>query len=178
MPSGRPDVIAPAIYKIMGMNPNSILDVGSGFGKWGLLLREYLEVWQGRWKPSDWKKRICAVEAFEPYRHLPWYYNVYDAVYPYPIEENHDLLAAFDLVLWADVLEHMEKTEGQLMLSLCNQWLALTPNYNGVQGSVFGNPYEAHVSRWTVGDFIIQRCEGWEVIKNQWIMAWGPRKDD
>ena len=29
-------------------NPSSVLDIGTGFGKYGLLCREYLELWDGR----------------------------------------------------------------------------------------------------------------------------------
>ena len=32
----------------IALKPFSILDIGSGFGKYGVLCREYLELWDGR----------------------------------------------------------------------------------------------------------------------------------
>ena len=33
---------------IIALKPFSVLDIGSGFGKYGVLCREYLELWDGR----------------------------------------------------------------------------------------------------------------------------------
>ena len=35
------------INKIIQLQPKSVLDVGCGFGKWGYLCREYLDVFPG-----------------------------------------------------------------------------------------------------------------------------------
>ena len=48
-------------------NPKSVLDIGIGFGKYGFLLREYLELRDGRNKYNDWKRRIDGIEVFEEY---------------------------------------------------------------------------------------------------------------
>lgn len=49
------------------MDPRSVLDIGTGFGKYGILCREYLELWDGRQQYSDFKRRIDGVEAYSPY---------------------------------------------------------------------------------------------------------------
>ena len=72
------------ISKIMDLvtivDPRSVLDVGTGFGKYGILCREYLELWDGRQKYSDFKRRIDGVEAFSPYI-TPLHNYVYDNLY-------------------------------------------------------------------------------------------------
>jgi hypothetical protein len=36
----------PSILTVVGnLQPQSILDIGCGFGKYGMLMREYLELW-------------------------------------------------------------------------------------------------------------------------------------
>ena len=51
MPTGNKYVIVPMIKLIEQINPKSVFDVGIGFGKWGFLLREYLDVW-------DWDETL------------------------------------------------------------------------------------------------------------------------
>ena len=45
--------------------PQKILDAGVGFGRWGILCREFLEVWDGKTHSSDWKLQIDGVEIFK-----------------------------------------------------------------------------------------------------------------
>ena len=40
------------------LKPASVLDVGTGFGRWGVLCREFLDVWEGREARSLWQTRI------------------------------------------------------------------------------------------------------------------------
>lgn len=168
MPSGRPDIIGPAINRIMVMNPSSILDVGSGFGKWGLLLREYLEVWQGRLYPFEWRKRIDALEIYGPYTNLSWYSAVYDDVFVGSVLDHLDLVSDYDLVLLMDVVEHLEKQHGRALLGSCQSWILSTPTYRSRQGLAFGNPHEKHLSFWNREDF-----NNAVVIDGKWILAWG-----
>ena len=45
--------------------PGSVLDAGIGFGLWGHLLRQYLDVWEGRIQPAEWQIRIDGIEIAE-----------------------------------------------------------------------------------------------------------------
>jgi ubiquinone/menaquinone biosynthesis C-methylase UbiE len=45
MPTSYLNNIPDIITAIKSQNPKSILDVGCGFGKYGFLIREYLELW-------------------------------------------------------------------------------------------------------------------------------------
>ena len=44
-------------------NPKSILDIGVGFGKYGYLSREYLEIWT---KNKNYKERMNSVTSLSP----------------------------------------------------------------------------------------------------------------
>lgn len=167
MPSSRPDVISPVLKHIMKINPNSILDVGSGFGKWGFLLREYLEVWQGRLYPHEWQKQIDAIEIWTDYTDLPWYHSVYNNVFVGNVLDYVGLFSAYDLVLFLDVIEHLEKDQSQSLLKEARHWVMTTPAYVNKQGAAFGNPYEAHKSFWKLADF-----ENAELIARKMIFAW------
>ena len=167
MPSSRPNIISPVIDLIMRINPDSILDVGSGFGKWGFLLREYLEVWQGRLYPEEWKKRIDAIEIFKEYTRLPWYAVIYNNIYNQDITKNDGILANYDLVLFMDVIEHIKKEKGLEMLKKVKHWIVSTPNYVSGQGTMFGNIYETHISEWSQNDF-----KKSVIINNRWIIGY------
>ena len=58
MPSSLPDFIPTIIKTVMSRNPKSVLDIGVGFGKWGYLFREYLDVYHGRVFKEDWLVNI------------------------------------------------------------------------------------------------------------------------
>jgi hypothetical protein len=65
---------------IYNLNPGSVLDIGSGFGKYGLLCREYLELWDGRQKYQEFLRRIDGVEVFGKYI-TPVHRFVYNNIY-------------------------------------------------------------------------------------------------
>ncbi len=138
------------------IDPHSVLDVGTGFGKYGILCREYLELWDGRQQYSDFKRRIDGVEAFSPYI-TPLHNYVYDNLY---VEDMRELVAkldySYDLVLLIDVLEHLSTPDGKLLLEkLLSKNLGIlvsTPKDPSDQKSAFGNTFETHKSRWTKKD--------------------------
>jgi len=45
MPTSHPFQLDDIVQLIIETAPLSILDIGVGFGKYGLLAREYLEIW-------------------------------------------------------------------------------------------------------------------------------------
>jgi len=172
MPSSRPETIAKVVNLLIELNPNSVLDVGPGFGKWGLLLREYLEVWQKRLLPETWVKQIDALEVFEPYTKLPGYQLFYDNVMVGNVMDYLDILGGYDCVLFLDIIEHLEKKDGKMILSLPKRWIVSTPSYDSKQGPGFGNIYEEHKSVWTPADFLeLGGCKP-ELIEGKWIIAW------
>jgi len=143
--------------KIMMERPWSVLDVGVGFGKYGVLLREALDIPYERYNKSQWIARIDGIEAFCGYRN-PLHDYVYDTVFYKPVSECLDSLGAYDVVLMIDILEHFTKEQGmelleRLLMHTRKALIISTPINPAPQEEYIGNSYEAHLSRWTPVDF-------------------------
>ena len=52
-----------AVDHAVRLRPERVLDVGVGFGKWGLLLREALDFIDGRVERSSWQAVIDGIDA-------------------------------------------------------------------------------------------------------------------
>ena len=155
MPSSQYYHISKIMEMIISLKPNSVLDIGSGYGKFGVLCREYLELWDGR-QMYEFKKRIDCVEVFKEYI-TPLHKYIYNNVYNKNILDlvvNLDY--RYDLILLIDVLEHFEKKEGSNLLNTLvknNKGVLIsTPKNPSPQKDAFGNIYETHRSRWTNKD--------------------------
>lgn len=124
-----------------------VLDVGPGFGKYGLLLREYLNV-----KP----KRLDCVEMHPGYI-TSIMHAIYDDVHLGDVTEwTKEQLRHYDVVLLVDVIEHMEKDAGVDLLNRIQGRVVLsTPEEFFEQGGDgTGLPdTEIHRSHWTLADF-------------------------
>jgi 2-polyprenyl-3-methyl-5-hydroxy-6-metoxy-1,4-benzoquinol methylase len=159
LPSSQHYQISKIIDLIINLNPNSILDIGAGFGKYGLLSREYLELWDGRQRYDEFTRRIDAVEAFEEYI-TPVHRFVYNNVYVddvFNIIDNLEL--NYELVLLIDVLEHFDKEKGALLvrkiLTRNGGIIISTPKKFINQIDTFGNEYEMHRSQWTQAELSV-----------------------
>jgi len=152
-------------------NKFRVLDVGCGNGKYGMLLREYLDgCWYGRRyeDPTTWRCEIIAVEPFERYI-SPAHEFHYDRIIVAPIEQivkdGYFDNVPFDIILLSDIIEHLTKEEGiQLLLDL-KKWmkpdgiiLISTPDHYFHQGNVDGCAYEEHKCCWSVQEF--EQLEG------------------
>jgi hypothetical protein len=146
MPSSYADSFAPIVHTLIGLDPKSVLDVGPGWGKYGLACREYLPALE----------RLMAVEV--PEGRLCTQDTIYDQVYTGDVRlfGNSEFWRRFDLVLLIDVIEHMPLDEGKALLSGIAragvQALVSTPRVFFEQ-HVPGNPHEAHLCVWGAGDF-------------------------
>lgn len=140
------------------LDPQSVLDIGAGFGRWGILFREFLEVWGERNVSGKWRRKIDAVEVFKPYikeYHSFFYSNVYNCD---ALEFMRKLDFTYDLINCGDVIEHFEKKDALELISLClNKSKYLMINIplgsNWEQGAINGNEYERHRSTWEMSDF-------------------------
>lgn len=117
MPSSPYQHISKIIDLLVNLNPSSLLDVGTGFGKYGLLCREYLELWDGRENYSQFLRRTDGVEVFQNYI-TPVHEFVYNHVYIRNILElMNELDFSYDLILLVDILEYFNKSEGKMLLT-------------------------------------------------------------
>jgi hypothetical protein len=158
MPSSDAWLIPHVIDIARRVRPSRVLDVGVGSGKYGFLLRDYLEVWEGRYGREDWETRIEGIEVHREYANPNWE-NVYDEVHLANVEDWLEGPAPepYDLTLFCDVIEHFEKEAGgrvlEGLLDRSRYLIVTTPLKHHEQGALLGNPYEVHRSTWTRSDF-------------------------
>lgn len=146
----------PAVMAILRWcpKPTSVLDVGPGFGKYGVIFREHLDIRKRRYAKQDWQTRIDCVEVWEDYI-TPLHRHVYDRVIVGDIREVAPDLDTYDLVIMSDVLEHMVVEEGawllrQLLDNTVKQGVVVRyPRILGGEGRHWANPHETHKSVWT-----------------------------
>jgi len=170
MPSSSWKHISTAIEKIYDLSPTSVLDIGVGFGKWGFLLREYLDVWANRYNKSEWLIKIDGIEIFEPYI-LESHIFFYDKIFVGDVRQLIDEIGNYDLIIVGDVLEHMPKTDSLSLIDklICkgNTILINLPLGVWPQEELLGNPNEKHVSTWLLEDiakYQINSCDCFYLI--------------
>ncbi len=145
----------PMLEFIFRCQPASVADIGPGFGKWGYLARDMLDFNEARLERTTWTAKIDGFEAFgyeSPL--LDWVYN---RVIRGDAQENVAEIAGYDLVILADVIEHFEKSSGEALLDELlrtnKNVLVSTPTTFFTQ-EIADNPFEAHLSLWTIDDFV------------------------
>lgn len=163
MPSSRPELIPFVVNLVMQVQPRSILEIGTGFGKYGFLFREYLDIWgaaadTARLEPSNWQVRIDGIEFYEPYI-TDLQRKIYDNIIIGDAMTEIDALGRYDLIFLGDVIEHFPKEDGRLLLEKCqahaNRLIVVTtPNYFNPQGAEYGNDKETHHCLWMREDFL------------------------
>lgn len=168
---------------VLSLQPKSALDVGTGFGKWGFLLREYLDAWHGRTQKADWRAKIDGVEAFPGYI-SDLQMGIYDHIYQMPIELviKSRWLEDYELILMAEVLEHLDRKTGETVLrglwDHCKHLIVTTPTYESGQGEIHSNPYEEHKSLWSPEEIHEILGAGQHmVIQGRYLIYWA-RKDE
>lgn len=151
--------ITHCLDKIIEVQPASVLDIGCGFGKWGYLCREYLDVFRGRPFPEQWTTRIDGIEFFEPYI-MAHQRFLYSNIYIGDVRDLCKTIDAYDLVIAGDVIEHLFKDEAEEVLETlyqrANRLLMVNiPLGEGwIHPEEYGNPAELHRSEWYVEDFM------------------------
>ena len=144
---------------MVARRPAAILDAGVGFGLWGHLLRQYLDVWCGRIQREQWTTRIDGIEI-DPARVQPHSHHLYSHVYVGDIREEvprRGNETEYDIILFGDVIEHLPKEDGIELLrtagALARDLVVIRiPLGDGwrVEGR---EPPDHHRSRWYVDDF-------------------------
>lgn len=129
----------------------SCLDVGACDGLWFNLLGDHL--------------KMDACEA--------WYPNVknyklaekYRRVIPVPI--NQFLYHPYKLVIFGDVIEHMEISEAVEVLAYAKDnadVILVAVPFLYPQGAIYGNPYEVHKQPDLTHDIFMKRYPGFEPL--------------
>lgn len=148
-----------ALQAIVERRPTSVLDAGIGFGLWGMLLRQYLDVWSGRIQREQWTTRIDGIEIDERrvqahQRHLYTNVLVGDVriLVPQRAAEH-----SYDVILLGDVVEHLPKADGHALIGaaieLAGQLVVIRiPLGDGWRREGREEP-DHHRAQWYIGDF-------------------------
>jgi hypothetical protein len=143
-----------ALDHVVKIQPDRVLDLGVGLGKWGFLMREALDFIDGRSEREDWTTVIDGVDGHRYDSPLiDW---IYDSVTIADLREVVDDLRGYDLVTMGDIIEHLEKDEGLDLLSRLlahNDCVVLTTPVHFFEQEVADNPFQSHRSHWTADDF-------------------------
>jgi SAM-dependent methyltransferase len=143
MPTSEHQQIPRVCDVLVAEKPATVLDVGAGYGKYGLLAREF-----------GGATRVDAIDVNPPR------FQVYDHVYLGDLREIDTLLPKdapfYDLALFIDVIEHLEKADAwaflDRLLKHARRVLITTPW--GFRPQVIeGQPWETHRSGWLPWEF-------------------------
>ncbi len=175
MAASAPYAIPVIANAVRQLQPQSILDVGVGFGKYGVIFREYVDVWHAEnaseTKRDGWRLRLEGIEIFKDYL-SPLHDYIYDQIHIGDAESVIDGLGQYDVIFMGDVLEHFPKEAGQRIIRKlyehANKCVLLTyPRDAESRDAILGNPAEAHLSTWSERDFDDFPRVAYSVLENR-----------
>lgn len=144
---------------IRHIRPSSLLDVGVGFGRWGVLAREFVDAWEGREARSDWQLRLEGIEAFANCL-TPLHDYVYDRMHVGDAVDLLPSLGTYDVIYLGDVVEHQTRERGQRLLDAALEHalravIVTVPIGEQWRQGMAGdhNPHHPHRSSWMLADF-------------------------
>ena len=185
MPFSHSSQISTIVGFAEALKPTSVLDVGTGMGQYGFLLRnslEFLNLFEidgqhGRQRDrSQWQVTIDGIEGFAGYL-TPVHHYAYSRMM---VGDALALLpgiadGAYELVIAIDILEHFDTAPGLDFLAHCRRIarraaLVSTPKEFHAQ-EVEANPLENHRSVWTQAQLaeagyaqVLPNADSWVVV--------------
>jgi len=138
------------------MRPKRVLDVGIGWGCYGLLCRYYLDMNNPETAEKEmWETEIVGIEIHEGYHNPVWDY-AYDSVLIGDAREVAPTLGRFDVAIFTDVIEHFPKEVGKKFLDelllQCPYVILTAPRGFLDQGAIYENEAERHLAGWSKVD--------------------------
>jgi peptidylprolyl isomerase len=138
--------------------PSTVLDIGVGSGFYGKALRSFRN-----------DIYLYGIEIWDDYIKKFKLDSIYNEIFCIDMLKFDYLKVQADLVILADVVEHVSKTAALSLIGRLKQhykWILITiPVIHYEQGSYGGNPYEAHLHHWTkeelsrdLGMLLLQDC--------------------
>lgn len=153
--------IPPIVHLLQKLAPESVLDIGKGFGKYGFLIHEYVGInKQKKLNPllsmvQQSHVKMDAIEVDEDLM-MPHLSQFYNEVFFGDVFSIYKKLGNYDLILMVDVIEHLDKEKAiellKYFVSTKAKILIATP-IHFFQQELYESEYEHHVSHWTPGDF-------------------------
>lgn len=140
-------LVAPTVLHLINQvhKPGGkILDIGPGHGKYATLIREYI----------DPTAQIMGLEMWDPYIHDHRLTHLYDPVVKGDArEQTTQFYAQFDVVLMADIIEHITLVEGEKLIDKIAGWIIISTPRDFFHNPKSCPPPETHVSHWTPQHF-------------------------
>lgn len=160
MPSSNLALAPELVALVAELRPRTVVDVGPGNGKYGVLCREY----------CGHLRRLIAIEG-EP-RYLtafPWLEAIYDEVIVIDAIAAPDrVFTAADVVIMADVIEHLTLDDGAALLRRINRPVVVSTPEVFFQNPEADAGYETerHRSLWTRELFDDPELTGHRIIRD------------
>lgn len=146
------------IEEVKHLNPQSILDVGCGWGLMGSVFRAYTDIRLSELDSSRyhvWQTKIDAIEIHKAYKNPVW--EVYSNIVLGDALTAIDSLRDYDMIYVGDIIEHVTKEQGHIFLQKCLDHskftFVATPSPAPKQDAILGNYHEVHRSSWDESDF-------------------------
>jgi hypothetical protein len=112
--------LTPVADLIEQTQAKSFLDVGLGFGTYGVIAREFLDIWPGRLYKNEWKVKIDAIELEETFRSPLW--DVCDNVFIGDFEDVMPKLGEYEVTCCLHMIEHLAtKEKGEKLFELLEE---------------------------------------------------------
>lgn len=185
MPFSQSSQISSIVGWVEVLQPESILDVGTGMGQYGFLFRNALEqenLFQVEGRQASqrdkagWRVRIDGVEAFSTYL-TPVHDYAYNRILVGDAQALLPTIAdnSYDLVVAIDVLEHLDDEPGARFLAELRRIsrravLISTPKTFHAQ-EIEANPYENHRSVWSYDQLAAAGFREMLPNSESWIVA-------
>lgn len=144
---------------LMRAEPKRVLDIGVGFGRWGMIVREFCDVWYTRIFKDQWAVQLEGIEAF-PRSITDYHQSFYNKIH---IGDAADILPTlpgpWSVIIFGDVLEHFTKEKAHELLNIAldrSEYVLVNIPIGEEfeQGEAYGNSYERHLSSWEREDFL------------------------
>jgi len=156
MPFSSWETVPLIVEIIKVLRPATVLDIGTGSGKWGFIARELLDSRKGNFQKDDFKAIIDGIEIFPEYI-SDYHRHIYNQIYIDDICEAIKKVGNYDLAILGSCLEHLEEEKAVDLLNAlydkCKAILITVPFGYRPQEDCFGNPYETHRSTFTKSFF-------------------------
>ncbi len=161
MASSFYDQIPEIINIARSIKPNSVLDIGKGFGKYGFLFHEYFGIDASKKIDNSLtmnqqsELEIDAIEVDDTLM-LPHLSQFYSTIYFGDVFEIVPTIKKhYDLILMIDVVEHLEKEKTLALIKtfLKNDSVVLiaTP-IDYFNQHLYESVFEEHISHWKIDD--------------------------
>jgi len=145
--------------------PDAVLDIGAGAGKYGRMLREVSP-----------RTHLTALEPDSEYIEQFGLREIYDSVLVGDVESlMRDVDTDHDVIILGDVIEHLRKSAGIDLLNFLvyrSRIILIVFPLRYRQGSSNGHIQEAHISVWGKSDFawcdaVCQERDGMMLVRIQ-----------